>query len=943
MSNKDQHNLVYDRRTLNWIYPELYVMPTRPLVRRAVACRARWPAFRKTAAAGVAARSAWLAGALFVLAGLAVLDDYGVGEDAARNRHTASLNLDYVLGRSETLLSYQYRLYSVAFELPLLLAERLLNLQDSRAIYLGRHLLTHLLFLAGGLACAALAFRLYRNRLLALCALSLFLLHPRLYAHSFFNAKDLPFLSLFMLALLLIHRAFRRETGAAFALCGAGIGLLTGLRLTGLLLCGAVLALRTCDFVGAADWAVRRRILGTGGLFVLTCALALYAASPYFWGDPVTRFVEVFAYMSKHPRLIPNLFRETLVLSREAPAYVPVWFAITAPPCALLLSGVGAAALVRRAVRAPSALVRDTRLRFEGLLLACCVLPALAVVLLGSTLYNGWRHLYFLYAPFCLLAIGGLRALAAAADCLRLRGDAGWAYGLAGLGTAATLGAMVALHPDQHLYFNFLEDRATPERLRTRYDFDYWEISYRKALEFLLAQYPEGPLYIDARGSLNREILPAADRQRIRFVDAGHADFHITQYRAEGPSGPVAAAPYAPVLHAHKAYGNTVVAVTAVNLERAAARAAPYRAAYRALAARAPDVRARFDVHADARAVRWVRAPCAAADAAPRFVLHVIPVEAQNLPAYRRAAGFDNLSFHFAQRGVRVDGACLAVAPLPAYPIRHLRVGQWLTGEKRMLWQADLRVPPAPAAARAYAAAHRTLAPAAALRRGAFAVYATPAAVIWAKVPCAEGDVQSRFFLQAAPVDPRVLSGRSFVRLDFPFVARGVRVGGACLAAAPLPAWPVGSLTVGQRRPETERPLWQVALPRPQAPRAVNEYRAAYRALARAAPAHRDAFDVYVTAATVAFAKAPCTAVDTQPRFILHVVPVRVRDLPPDRRRAGFANRDFEFAWQGAHFDGACLARAALPAYPVARVRVGQVRPGADPLWQAEIPMARGP
>ena len=921
---------------MNWIYPELYVMPTRPLVRRADACRARWPAFRKTAVAGVAARSAWLAGALFVLAGLAVLDDYGVGEDAARNRYTASLNLDYVLGRSETLLSYQYRLYSVAFELPLLLAERLLNLQDSRAIYLGRHLLTHLLFLAGGLACAALAFRLYRNRLLALCALSLFLLHPRLYAHSFFNAKDLPFLSLFMLTLLLIHRAFRRETGAAFALCGAGIGLLTGLRLTGLLLCGAVLALRTCDFVGAADWAVRRRILGTGGLFVLTCALALYAASPYFWGDPVTRFVEVFAYMSKHPRLIPNLFRETLVLSREAPAYVPVWFAITAPPGALLLGAAGAAALVQRGLRAPGALVRNTRLRFEGLLLACCILPTLAVILLGATLYNGWRHLYFLYAPFCLLATDGLRALAA--GCRRGRGGAGWAYGLAGWTATATLGAMVALHPDQHLYFNFLEDRATPERLRIRYDFDYWEVSYRKALEFLLAQYPEGPLYVHAQGSLNREILPATDRQRIVIADAGRADFHIAQYRAWWQGAP----PYAPVIHARKVYGNTVFAVTAANLERtAAAVAAPYRAAYRALSAGAPVVRDRFDVYVDAQAVRWVRTPCGFEDAAPRFVLHVTPMQAQDLPANQRGAGFDNLSFDFAQRGVRVDGACLAVAPLPAYPIQHVRVGQWLTGEKRMLWQADVRVPPASPAARAYGAAYRTLAPQTTLHQGPFAIYVTRSTVTLARAPCTEADIQPRFLLHALPANPRDLTGLPFADRGFHFFARGVRVADACLAAMPLPAWPLRYLAVGQQRPEAERTLWQVDLPLLTAPRAADAYRAAYRDLMTVVPAHRGIFDVYVMADAVAYAKAPCAEADTQPRFILHVVPVRARDLPPNRRRAGFANRDFEFAWQGAHFDGACLARATLPAYPVARVRVGQFRPGADPLWLAEIPLAR--
>ena len=135
--------------------------------------------------------------------------------------------------------------------------------------------------------------------------------------------------------------------------------------------------------------------------------------------------------------------------------------------------------------------------------------------------------------------------------------------------------------------------------------------------------------------------------------------------------------------------------------------------------------------------------------------------------------------------------------------------------------------------------------------------------------------------------------------------------------------------------------LWQADLALPRAPRAAQAYRRAYRALATVPPAHRDVFDVYVAADAVTYAKTPCAAADTEPQFLLHIVPVRARDLPPDRQRAGFDNRDFPFAWQGAHFDGRCLAQAPLPAYPIARLRVGQFRPGDAPLWQAEIPLSR--
>ena len=891
----------------------------------------------------VAVRSAWLVCALFVLVGVAVLDDYGVGEDEATQRHTAQIVLDYVWGRSDVLLRYADRMYGVAVEVPLLWAERLLGLQDSRVIYLLRHLLTHLLFLAGGLGAAGLAFRLYGSRRLALCALGLFLLHPRLYAHSFFNSKDVPFLSLFMLTLLLMHWAFRRGTGTAFALCGAAIGALMNVRPMGLLLFAGVLALRACDIVYAADGRARRQVLRTGGLFIVACALMLYALWPYLWSDPVRRLVESWAYVDQYLISYHQLFRGRYIENDALPAaYVPVWFAITTPPYALLLGLVGLAALARYVRCWPGVLLRHPYWRFKGLALICCALPVAVVLLLASSVYSGWRHLYFLHAPFCVLAIGGLHALVTAA---RRYGRAGWTYGLAGGGAAAILGAMAFLHPYQHLYFNGLVDRATPERLRTRYDLDYFDVAHRQALEFLLAQYPEAaPLSIREvkGGRLNRNILPAAHRQRIAFVGSGHADFLITQYRAQMRERIGELMPYGPVIHAEKAYGNTVTAVAAVNLARVEdAVAAPYRAAYRALVARAPDVRADFDVYLDEHAVSWVQAPCRQEGAQPGFFLHATPVDPQDLPPHQRRSGFDDLGFYFEERGVRFDDVCLAVVPRPAYPLRSLTFGQWLPDEERVLWQDEIPVPPATDMANEYRAAHRTLAAHPPTHRAAFDVYLAASTITFAKTPCTAADTAPKFIVHAAPVDPRDLSDHPFGNLDFSFDARGMRFADTCLASVPRPAYPLRSLTFGQWLPDEERVLWQDEIPVPPAPRAVNVYRAAYRALAYATPAHRAAFDVYLVADAVTFVKTSCTARDTQPRFILHVIPAQIRDLPPARRRVGFDNRDFAFAWSGAHFDGACLALAPLPDYPIDRLRVGQFRPGEAPLWLADIPLTR--
>ena len=64
-------------------------------------------------------------------------------------------------------------------------------------------------------------------------------------------------------------------------------------------------------------------------------------------------------------------------------------------------------------------------------------------------------------------------------------------------------------------------------------------------------------------------------------------------------------------------------------------------------------------------------------------------------------------------------------------------------------------------------------------------------------------------------------------------------------------------------------------------------------------------------------------AMDLGPRFFLHVRPVDANDLPADRRRHGFENRDFGHS----HFwrrDGKCYAVRPLPDYGVSGIRTGQ-------------------
>ncbi len=350
--------------------------------------------------------------ALFAVAGVVVLDDYGVAWDSIHDRQTAVAVANYALGVSEEPPGWHShdRYYGMAFQMPLLLAERALGLQDSRYIYLTRHLLSHLFFIAGGFACGMLAYRMLGSRWVALFAMLMFLLHPRLYAHSFFNSKDIPFAAMLLIALYLSHRAFRKDAIGAFLLCGVGVGLAIDLRPFGLMLLPMILGMRGVDMWQAGK-GERKRVIASAGIFAGAALAVVYVIHPYYWENPL-RFVEGVRVLSQHPTIVENLFMGEIYRADAVPwQFIPVWFAITAPPVALALGALGAAAVCWQAITRPLAALRDREIRFRVLLLGCVVLPVAVVIALESNIYHGWRHMYFLWGPFCLLAAVGLHRI----------------------------------------------------------------------------------------------------------------------------------------------------------------------------------------------------------------------------------------------------------------------------------------------------------------------------------------------------------------------------------------------------------------------------------------------------------------------------------------------------------------------------------------------------
>ena len=648
--------------------------------------------------------------AVLAAAGAAVLDDYGVSWDEDRQRAIAEANWRYISGAGELAFGAglaHNRYYGVAFELPVLLAGKALGLDEARHIYLLRHAAGHALFLAGALCCALLARRMTGSTLAALLALALFALQPRIYAHAFFNSKDVPALALFAICLWLAHRAFRSGGAGAFLLCGAGVAVSTNLRIpAGLVLLAAVAGLRVLDFVLASGPAERRRVLAASGAFAAGWAGVLYAISPYMWADGPAALLdaaEAFAHLDNPVRVV---FQSRIFLPSDLPArYFPAWFAVSTPPILLALGLAGFGLALRRGLARPGAALRNTPVRFALLAAACWTGPPLAAALAGAHVHGGWRHMFFVHAPFCVLAALGAAATARAATRMARRGKTALRT-LAAAGAAAAGASTVLLHPHQQVYFNALEDRTAPGRLRERYDYGYWGAAFRAGLERALAERPGADVRVcgpaGGHPRRNRAILPPGDRARLAVVGPRDACDAALSYprRLLWEGRRPGDRPIVPAAWSLAAYGSSFLDAFDMDEVRAAQRRAGDP-----VPDRPPDLAARFDVRIRDGKVIYARAGCAPRDMAARFFLHVEPADPADLPEGRRRHGFDNLDFTpraaapahpwppALPSATRRGDRCLVAAPLPGYPVRRVRTGQIVPdggGGWRSLWEGEI-------------------------------------------------------------------------------------------------------------------------------------------------------------------------------------------------------------------------------------------------------------
>lgn len=477
-----------------------------------------------------------------MVVGVLIYKDYGVPYDEPGQIQIAVWNHRYIFNGDPTLLSYPFRYYGVTFELPLL--ELSSHVAKSESVNV-RHLALYLSFLASLVVFYLFSRRLFRNPWWGLLAAGLLASSPRIFADAFYNSKDIPFMDVFIVSVwtlvLLIDSLLRKHSQlnirALLGLHAAASAALIGTRVAGVAIVPlSLVLLLAVEWGSLKSW--KHTVLDLLLYLALTAGLTVLFW-PILWHDPVGEFLNAFKLMSRY-----DVYgKAVLYMGKYFPStalpwhYLPVWIGISTPLIVLagmiigVVDGVGSLiVLIRKGfgrwIKSLARLISDSDALAWLAVLGWLVIPVVAVYGFRSVLYNGWRQMFFLYPALVLISVRGFSALYA----WLVRYSHHWVGGtvvtlcVLAVGLAEPLGFMARYHPDENVYFNQLA--GDPQTIRYRFEVDYWGLSYKQAIDYILAHDAgkEIPITVADTPGLDYIYSALSTAQRARLVILANQD-----------------------------------------------------------------------------------------------------------------------------------------------------------------------------------------------------------------------------------------------------------------------------------------------------------------------------------------------------------------------------------------------------------------------------------
>jgi len=335
-------------------------------------------------------------------------------------------------------------------------------------------ILTWLWFMVGCLSLYGLMRQMNVSRLVSFAAVLLLYLSPRFFAEGHYNNKDVVLLCLFLLTLWQGARFLHKPVmgrGLLFSFAGA---MATNIKIVGILP-WSLIGLAALVWLSVNHrWS--RKMLGVACGTLLSYAFFYLLLTPAMWENPMDFIRYVIANATGFTRFGGVvIFRgaDFYDIGGSTPLpwyYLPYYMMVSIPLYTVILSAFGQLRTFHMILTQRADALKNKNSLLLLVVSLAWLLPMIFCMVMKPLMYNGWRHFYFVYAGFVIMAGFGLNTLWEYARPHRKRRTLiacamASCYCLTGIG-------LVLNHPFQFAYFNPL----VPRDAQYRMDMDTWNV-----------------------------------------------------------------------------------------------------------------------------------------------------------------------------------------------------------------------------------------------------------------------------------------------------------------------------------------------------------------------------------------------------------------------------------------------------------------------------------
>ncbi|MDB9705621.1 hypothetical protein OAA54_01215 [Pelagibacteraceae bacterium] len=444
---------------------------------------------------------------IYLLVGLLTYKDYGIGIEEHFQRNSGLNWLNYIFQLFE-INSYNNIIenklseiktftpslpgmdianhYGVLFDLPTAFLEVFFQINNAQNYFYLRHFLNFIIFYISGIFFYNILLDRIPNNIIPFFGFLIYILSPRIYGNSFFDGKDLFFLSIFTITLFFYLRYEKKETFINLLLFSLFCAFATSSRIIGIIIPFSFLLLIILKILCTNE--IKNNIKNFS-YFLTLYLIFIYFHWPYLWTlnyHEILNFFQPFTVQT-NPKVY---FNGEFFSSNHLPiSYLPIWISITTPIYILILFFFGVSIYLKRfftrflnikKVSFFYDLWRGENEKKDFIIFILLLQVVVIYLSFNLNLFSGWRHFLFLNFFLTYFSTYGLYLI-----FTHLRNRKKIIYSsiiIFSVFTSELIYKLIIYHPYQSVYFNNLINTES----KMLFEIDTQSLSRRDAIKDII-------------------------------------------------------------------------------------------------------------------------------------------------------------------------------------------------------------------------------------------------------------------------------------------------------------------------------------------------------------------------------------------------------------------------------------------------------------------------